>query len=392
VRSGKQASLWDADLSQAIAWADVESFLQRHERESTHLEYRESVDVSRRRFVDTVAAMANAGGGLILIGVREDTGSDRPAKWPTLKAGDVKPQALESSCHAHLDPYVPIEISSSRESNGEGEVVIVRVPDAWPKPIFVADRGVLVRQGQANRLASLDEIAHWLQQAEPAGAAMSNEIWQAVGSLHGFQQPLWNIACGLHRPWSPTSWGDSTDAAIAAEVNQIFHDVGTIRIGETIVDFASESDDGQDAARVIVDPKGWVLRRCVPAVRPDGAVVLALLAADVGRTWNLAQRVIPIYKPGFAGQVDLVAAFGGNHGRFIFPDVSPPPQPRPINPVESWRGGIDPVPLGLDAVEVTRRLLIRLLRAFGYSGIEAVVEEVARELDDAASMTSHLGQ
>lgn len=103
---------------------------------------------------------------------------------------DIRPQALEASCKAALEPYVPIEVSSSAAPNDSGIVVVVRVPDIWPKPVFVSDRGILVRRGPSNGPATVSEIGRWWSQSEPTRAAMSAEVWQAVGTLQGVARPL----------------------------------------------------------------------------------------------------------------------------------------------------------------------------------------------------------
>jgi predicted HTH transcriptional regulator len=74
-------SLFTRDLSAPVPWQEVDAFLSQRHRESPGIEYRQKIDSSGKgltRFVDTVGAMANSGGGLILIGVEADHSTDRP--------------------------------------------------------------------------------------------------------------------------------------------------------------------------------------------------------------------------------------------------------------------------------------------------------------------------
>ncbi len=127
-------NLFDVDVTQPL-WTETDAFLGLAQREKERVEYREKLNPER--FVETVAAMANAGGGTILLGVRE-TADDRPGRWPTLDVGEVKYQQLEALSRAHLVPYVALGIGSAEKPDGSGEVVVVRVPDVWPKPVWLS--------------------------------------------------------------------------------------------------------------------------------------------------------------------------------------------------------------------------------------------------------------
>ena len=47
---------------------------------------------------------------MIIVGVKEDSATDRPQLGWRLRPGDARPQSLEQRCRA-MDPYVPIEIA-----------------------------------------------------------------------------------------------------------------------------------------------------------------------------------------------------------------------------------------------------------------------------------------
>jgi hypothetical protein len=196
-------SLFTRDLSAPVPWPEVDAFLAQRHRESPGIEYRQKIDPSGKGltpFVDTVGAMANSGGGLILIGVEADHGTDRPRRWPTLQVGEVKAQTLEAQVRGNVRPYVPIEICPSIETRGAMEV-IVRVPDVWPKPVFVNESGILHRLAEANVLAPVETIRTWLTQERPSASRRNQAMWMAVGHLSGNTSPIFNILVGASRPW-----------------------------------------------------------------------------------------------------------------------------------------------------------------------------------------------
>jgi hypothetical protein len=367
-----------------VPWPEVDAFLAQKHRESPGIEYRQKIDPSGKgltRFVDTVGAMANSGGGLILLGVEADRSTDRPRRWPTLQVGEVKAQTLEAQVRGNVRPYVPIEIAPSIETRGAMEVLVVRVPDVWPKPVFVNESGILHRLAEANVLAPVEAIRTWLEQVRPSANSRIQAMWVAVGHLSGNVSPIFNILVGASRPWYRRAWGDDVDAVIDREVHRAFSDVGDLAVSEQLVQFLDRAPDANWTRRVWCDPNGWVLRGVRPPQRPDRALNAQFLAGEIRRTWELGTRLVPQILPDYSGDFDLILSMGGVHGGLLFApakDVaSNPPMARPISPQDAWRGEFSGLSMSADSREIVHRVMTRLLRGFGYTGTDSWVAQLA---------------
>lgn len=138
-----------------ISWEDVRRFLELREPEREWLDYKRELS---NTVVKAIAAMANTNGGLILIGVDEE--SERPRRIVPGRIVGVGPDdrmSLEHKCRDLLDPpYIPeiwpVEIppealGEGRETSGPRCLLVVRVD-----PERVPLRPVIFREGQAGKV------------------------------------------------------------------------------------------------------------------------------------------------------------------------------------------------------------------------------------------------
>lgn len=155
-----------------ILYEDLEQFARSGPIEGDRLDWK--IDLRSARVTETIAAMVNTAGGLILIGVDEKQdaeGRTKGMEWPP-RAGVPASvlDALVSTCRAYLRPsnYVPHFHPVKIPHLPDRYVVVVRVDQAPPTPRYVwhLERGFLERIGDQNRPASPETVATLLS---PAG-------------------------------------------------------------------------------------------------------------------------------------------------------------------------------------------------------------------------------
>jgi len=378
-------SLWTVRLTGMVGWEIVEAFLTARVPEAPRVEYRERFDPTgggaARRFVDTVAAMANIGGGLILFGV----GTNRqniPDRWPTLAVDGLTPGALYSSVRAHLEPPIAIEMGVARKE-GYGDVVVVRVPDAPQKPVFVSDRGVLVRLGESNVPARPAQLAAWFGAQSAQVQSIEGELYRAAPQLINVSRPLVEIAIGPHETWSDAAWGDEVDARLAAEVYRRFDDVAGPRVSAELVQFRHLVPGSlYDLARwVWFKPNGVMFRLCELQPDNDGRLPALVIAGQVHGAWPLALATIPVILPGYSSSLSMVVSLGGVGKAGLRSDDPMTSRLQSVPALDDRQSWWQAVRLGLPQQDEDFELLLHfmqsMLRSFGYTPSEPVARELA---------------
>ena len=174
-------SFFDLPLS-AIDGAALESFLAERLSEGVNLDYKRELADS---VYETIAAMANTYGGIILVGVDEDKSVD-PA-LPVLPPCGVKRgdrERLINRAYTLLQPPFVLDVKAVQVSSGS-QVLVVRVnPERLDRPIVIADRDdhrVKFRLEGRNAPADRSRMAALF--AEPPGVGAATGVpgnWQLV--------------------------------------------------------------------------------------------------------------------------------------------------------------------------------------------------------------------
>jgi hypothetical protein len=123
--------------------------------ESNTLEFKRQIE-SRpndvNEFVESIVAFANANGGIILIGVDDDT------TVYGLSEKDSE-ERVRSIVRSHCIPEPKYECT--KRSLGDREILLIKVEEGSDKPYTVWQKGVFIRAGSSDRIAEkyeLDEI------------------------------------------------------------------------------------------------------------------------------------------------------------------------------------------------------------------------------------------
>lgn len=128
--------------------------------ESLTLEYKESF---AQKIPDSVAAMANTYGGLILVGVTERNLDDRIIGVP-----EETIVQIVSACHQKLEPpWTPEIIPVPLPDTDNKMVLVVRIdPDKAPRPLLIQGAAPIRLHGR-NALAGRDRLTQLFAEAAP---------------------------------------------------------------------------------------------------------------------------------------------------------------------------------------------------------------------------------
>jgi len=125
---------------------EIRELIRRGESET--VEFKEKIGKTQE-FVETFVAFANTKGGVILLGVNDNSNI---IGLPEKKYDDTIANILRSHC----TPQVKFEIS--RKKLDEKEIVVVHVEEGKDKPYFVKDKGPYVRANATDRIATRHEM------------------------------------------------------------------------------------------------------------------------------------------------------------------------------------------------------------------------------------------
>jgi hypothetical protein len=174
--------------------------------ESLTLEYKESY---AQKIPDSVAAMANSYGGLILVGVTDSGGSDRIKGVP-------EPTIVQivNGCHQKLEPPWEPEIIPVPLPGTDGlMVLVVRVdPAKAPRPLLVGGAAPIRLHGR-NAVADLPRLRHLVNETTPHAVATGIRLPPAELPRDGQGQETADfiVRTGMFVPvdasatWSPLS-------------------------------------------------------------------------------------------------------------------------------------------------------------------------------------------
>lgn len=117
--------------------------------ESRGIEFKRAIPKNWQDFAETVVAMSNGTGGIILLGVDDDAsilGYEDP------KVTDTIHDLLRDYCEPPVEPNISTQVVQNKT------VVIVEIKEGTKKPYLLKGKGVFVRVGATDRIATRDEL------------------------------------------------------------------------------------------------------------------------------------------------------------------------------------------------------------------------------------------
>ena len=125
----------------AIDAADLQALADNQVAEAKVIEYKESLpgnpDAARKDFLADVSSFANAAGGHLIYGIKEQSGV--PIDIPGLKNinADAEILRLENMIRDGIDPRIPGVAMRAIEVESSGVVILLRIPRSWALPHMI---------------------------------------------------------------------------------------------------------------------------------------------------------------------------------------------------------------------------------------------------------------
>lgn len=142
-----------------IKESDILNMLKQGENQYVEFK-RELNNKDKEEFAETVVAFANGKGGTILIDVDDKSnivGCNQ----------DKIEDAIVSSLKSRCDPFIAPDIK--KVTTDDGSIIVIRIYEGTNKPYTLRDKGIYVRSGSTDRIASRIELDEFYDQKKKYG-------------------------------------------------------------------------------------------------------------------------------------------------------------------------------------------------------------------------------
>ncbi len=218
---------------QEITYDDLQEFARTRPIEGERLDWK--MDLSSTRITETICAMVNTEGGLILVGVGEEQRQGERTKgiaWPPtggVKAGSQ--DALMSMCRTSYRPdYLPRHHLVPIPNAKNKYILVVRI-DQWSAPQYLwhLEKGFLTRTGDQNRPAPPELVAALLNPRVEQGQNSLYTDWGMMTS--GIDGIVQGLVAVMRYPRGAPAFGTAEKMALRKAVENNFggsHHLGMI--------------------------------------------------------------------------------------------------------------------------------------------------------------------
>jgi hypothetical protein len=153
-------STWQDGIEFELSPADLEQVVLAGESET--LEFKREIPKRREDIAISVVAMTNRRGGRILIGVDEETASI--VGYQADKPEEMVRSILRENCDPPVEPKIDVISATDKR------VVSITVSEGVDKPYGVKNKGIYIRSGSTNRIATRYELDQMYQLGRSARA------------------------------------------------------------------------------------------------------------------------------------------------------------------------------------------------------------------------------
>jgi hypothetical protein len=159
--------IFDGRVLSEITNEDINQLVLGHERETSNLEYKLTVNHKTKddkfEILCDIASLANAGGGYLVIGIRDD-GKGKAQKFETVNNAENIVKSIQSLCIEHISERIEGIEYGIRNIDGK-DIIIYRIPESLKVPHMVAynnNTQFVTRYNDGKREMTIGEIrAHF---------------------------------------------------------------------------------------------------------------------------------------------------------------------------------------------------------------------------------------
>ncbi len=225
--------------SDKITWNEIKAFLDQELEETAVLEYTQIKSLNDFEGVlESMGAMANTDGGIIIVGVSESKGPKKPNRPGGVTGIEAKwIDSLKNKCRSSLQPaWVPEMISI--DIPGQNRVILlIRInPEQCPRPVVKRQDGVRVRVDNSNQYADLYRLQQLFASKNNSFGLVTSGISVSPDSMLTLSDPYdLLIRCALIGTGSYTSGFNTSikeqvktylsDCSIQKLMRQYIHEV-----------------------------------------------------------------------------------------------------------------------------------------------------------------------
>lgn len=151
----REISLWwlgrplPKDVIIEIAGEDILQLITQGENDKVEFKTRVGKDRELDEFIESVVAFANSAGGVILVGI------DDNANLIGIQDEDATDRVIKV-LRSHCDP--PIQPETSIKTLDDKRILIIQIKEGSNKPYVLRDKGIYVRAGATDRIATRAEV------------------------------------------------------------------------------------------------------------------------------------------------------------------------------------------------------------------------------------------
>jgi hypothetical protein len=189
---------------EAITKDDIDALVTNVVSEGRDIEYKEQLpggtDDDAREFLADVSSFANAGGGDLIYGIREQRDKDgKPTGIPEAAEGlaginaDGQERRLENMLRDGIDPRIPGVRIKHFDGFCSGPVIILRIPKSWASPHMVKFKNLsrfFSRTSAGKYQLDVREIRSSFLTSENLGDKISAFRSDRVGKIFAGEVPL----------------------------------------------------------------------------------------------------------------------------------------------------------------------------------------------------------
>lgn len=232
---------WQRAMS-SLDFTAVDEFVAEAIPENDHIEYKgatynkqsQKLDLTDE-LLETIVAFANSGGGMLFFGVEEEAVTKRPniAKGiATAQSPRDLEDALRNKCAALIEPALALETRQVAIPSGPyagNLLLLIRVRAGRLRPYYLRGKGIYLRVGADDRLATLRQLADLFGTSLPSEGRMDAPWSQVRRNIFSREQihkpevaPYVMVGLTPAFPLDPLAMDEQTDESFFMLCVQLF--------------------------------------------------------------------------------------------------------------------------------------------------------------------------